>query len=565
MEVFFVSNLKDFFSQIFLYKQTNPSYDFSLLESSNEKFANENDVTDILELPNEKIFPNINDNLKYLNVKYNSLINSDIVIRNFTLVANNKKYKAFLLCIDGMINSDLVNNFTLKPLMLKNKVSRKKNLPSNVKQNSNFNLENYLYNSLIPQNSIKKVTEFKEVISDVNAGDCAIFVDSLSVAFMIDVKGFSARSISAPNNEIIIRGSQEAFVEKLRTNTTMLRRIVNNENLIIENTFIGKITKTQVAICYMKNIANNELVSEVKYRINNLDIDSIVSSGQLEQLIQDNPSMPFPQMIATERPDKSAENILSGRVVILVNGSPYALIAPGVLIDFLASPEDINLRNQYGNLLKFLRLLSTFITLLLPAIYISIINFHSELLPTELLFTIASSRSSVPFPTIFEIILMEVSFELIREAGLRVPTPLGTTIGIVGALILGEAAVSASLVSPILIIIVAMTGICSFAIPDFSLSFSLRIFRFLYIILGYILGFLGIALGLFIQLSSLANLKSFGVPYLSPYLPTTNKNNSVSYFLKPLWKDEHRPDFLNTKRTHQESKISMKWKFSRGK
>lgn len=561
----FVENLKKFFSNIFLYKKSNPTHDFSLLESPNEHTPIPNDINDTLALPEENIFPNINDNLNYLKVRYNSLINSDVIIRGFTLVANNKKYNALLVCIDGMINSDLINNFTLKPLMQKNKISRTKKLPTNVKQNSKFDLETYLYNTLIPQNSITKVTAFKDLISQVNEGCCAILVDTLSVGFVIDVKGFSARSISAPNNEIIIRGSQEAFVEKIRTNTTMLRRIINNENLIMENASVGKITHTQIAICYMKNITNNDLVAEVKYRVNNLDIDSLVSSGQLEQLIQDNPSSAFPQMIATERPDKTAEHILNGRVAILVNGSPYALIAPGILIDYLSSPEDINLKNHYSNLLKFLRILSTLITLLLPAIYISIVTFHSELLPTELLFTIAASRNSVPFPVIFEILLMEISFELIREAGLRVPTPLGTTIGIVGALILGEAAVSASLVSPILIIIVAITGICSFAIPDFSLSFALRIFRFAYIILGYMLGFLGLALGLFIQLAILSNLKSFGVPYLAPYIPSTNKSNSVSYFLKPLWKDEYRPDFLNPKRKQQEPETSLKWKFSKGR
>ena len=216
----------------------------------------------------------------------------------------------------------------------------------------------------------------------------------------------------------------------------MLRRIINNENLIIENSTVGKVSKTKVAICYMRNIANNNLVSEVKYRINNLSVDSIVSSGQLEQLIQDNSLAIFPQMIATERPDKATNHLLEGRVVVLVNGSPYSLIMPGVLLDFLASPEDVNLKFQYSNLLKFIRIIAFIITLFLPAIYVAVTTYHSELIPTELLFTIASSRNSVPFPVIFEIFLMEISFELIREAGLRVPTPIGPTIGIVGALIL---------------------------------------------------------------------------------------------------------------------------------
>ena len=274
---------------------------------------------------------------------------------------------------------------------------------------------------------MKKVSTFKDTFSSVNIGDCALFVDSLDVAFVFDVKGFESRSISEPKNEIVVRGSQESFVEKLRTNTSMIRRLISNENLIIENTSVGKVSKTKIAICYIKDIANNDLVAEVKYRINNLSIDSIISSGQLEQLIQDNNSL-FPQIIASERPDKAANHLLEGRVVVLVNGSPYSLIMPGVFIDFLSSPEDVNLKFQYSNLLKIIRIIAFIITLFLPGLYVAISNYHTELLPTELLFTIAASRNTVPFPIIFEILLMEISFELIREAGLRVPTPIGPTI-----------------------------------------------------------------------------------------------------------------------------------------
>lgn len=211
----------------------------------------------------------------------------------------------------------------------------------------------------------------------------------------------------------------------------MLRRIINNEDLIIENTNVGKITKTKVAICYMKNITNNDLIAEVKFRINNLNIDYLFSSGQLEQLIQDEGNSMFPQVLATERPDKAAINLLEGRVIILVNGSPYSLITPAVLVDFLTSPEDLNLKFQFSNLLKIVRMIAAFLALLLPGLYVAITNYHHELIPTELLFAIASSRESVPFPVIFEILVMEISFELLREAGLRVPSPIGPTIGIV--------------------------------------------------------------------------------------------------------------------------------------
>ena len=430
-----MKNLKDLFTNIFLYKEPQDIYDFSLPESGNKDNENNNkeNISPSNENSKQNIYSSLSVNLDYIKVKYNTLINSDIKLREFKLNIKGKEYNSLLLFIDGMIDSESINNFILRPLMAKDNNLTKQN-PSVVTNNitvrrvKKFNLEDYIYNSLVPQNTIKKVYDFEEAFSSVNMGDCALFIDTLSLAFVIDVKGFESRSISEPKNEVVVRGSQESFVEKLRTNTSMIRRLISNENLIIESTSVGKVSKTKVAICYIKTIANSDLIAEVKYRINNLDVDNIISSGQLEQLIQDNSSLTFPQIIATERPDKAANHMLEGRVVVIVDGTPYCLIMPGVFIDFLSSPEDVNLRFQYANLLKIIRIFAFIITLFLPGIYVAITNYHTELLPTELLFTIAAARNTVPFPVIFEILLMEFSFELNREAGLRVPTPVGPTI-----------------------------------------------------------------------------------------------------------------------------------------
>lgn len=434
---FFGKNLKymkNFLKNLFLYKETESPYPFIIPELPNENNKAQMQEPDNL-LPNKSVSNNLKENIDYLTVQYNALINSDIIFRKFVISFCGKNYDAFFLGIDGMIDSTLVNNFLLRPLMEspRNKSSKKVSLSNNLKMQKSFkfSLEDYLFNKLIPQSDISKEKDFSNIISAVNGGDCALFVDTLNTVFVIDVKGYKSRSISVPNNEIVVRGSQEAFVEKLRSNTSLLRRLINNENLIIENTTVGKISKTQIAICYMKNITNDNLVNEVKYRINNLNVDFIISSGQLEQLIQDNSRIAFPQLIATERPDKAANHLLEGRVVVLVNGSPYSLIMPGVLIDFLSSPEDINLKHQYSNLLKFIRIVAAFFTLLLPGLYVAITTYHVELIPTELLFTMASARNSVPFPVIVEILVMEICFELIREAGLRIPTPIGPTIGII--------------------------------------------------------------------------------------------------------------------------------------
>lgn len=563
-----VFNIKSNFKKMIFYEPRNKYY-FSLGDSTETENPDTNEFLDEgpKTLPDDqKIFQNIAINLEFIQIKYNCYINNDVVIREFNVNIKDKTYKAFLLYIDGMVNVNNVDDFVLKPLMLRGKnvpfQEREKVAISNnisIKRKKKFNLEDYIYNSLMPQNSLKKMDNFSELINSVNMGNTALFVDTLEVAYNIDLKGFDHRSISSPTNEVVIRGSQEAFIEVLRTNTSLLRRIVNNQNLIIEETNVGKITQTRVAICYIKNITNSDLIAEVKYRVNNLDIDSLTCACQLENFIQDQPNISFPQVMVTERADKAASNLLEGRIVIFVNGSPFALIVPGILMDFLSSPEDFNLKLPFVVLLRFIRVLAFLITILLPGLYIAITSFHEELIPTELLFAIAASREKVPFPIIIELLMMELAFELIREAGLRVPTPIGPTIGIVGALILGEAAVSANLVSPVLIIIVAITAICSFAVPDYSLSFTLRVNRFLYIFLGYIGGFIAIALGIFVTILTLSNLKSFGVPYISPQISLENYYRSAKYLPLPTYKQEKRPDFVRPKREYRENYFSRKW------
>lgn len=570
-----------------IFYEDNPNdYDFTLGETTNSIVINrstsynqdgqsnltlENEILEIANTSNDKVFQSINVNLEYIKVRFNSMINSDIKIREFTLNARNKQYQAFLVYIDGMINQNLMNNYILKPLMLKNTANsfdgNQNRVLSEVKTNNitvrkvkKFDIVEYISNCLLPQNTIKEFSKFDDIANGINSGNCALFIDTIDIAFDIEVKGFQQRSLGNPNNEIIIRGSQVGFTENLRTNTSLIRRYINNENLVIESVEVGKISKTSCAICYLKNVANSDLVAEVRYRINNLSIDYLISSGQLEQLIQDADSPSLPQMIATERPDRTSSLLFDGRIAIIVNGSPYVLVVPAVFSDFIASPEDFNLRHQYSNFMRALRIVALGFSLLLPGIYMAITNFHQELIPTELLYTIISARETVPFPVLFEILIMELSFELIREASIRVPSPIGSTIGIVGALILGQAAVDASIVSPILIIIVSFTAICSFSIPDFSLGFHFRIMRFIYILLGAMAGFLGIAAGICVHLIVLNNLKSFGVSYLGKSIFKHNKAGN-GIILSPAYHRENRSEFLKVKRPKMQDDISMKWKY----
>lgn len=308
-------NFKTLINSIFTYTPKQ-NYEFEMLESdsninnsNNNTDTNSDNVDKLTFLPTKSIYSDINSNIEYIQTSYNTLINSDIILRKFCISIKNKKYNAFLFYIDGMIDSNILNDFILKPLMLlehnnnhKSKIIsesmtnnnikirkiRKNNAQKNNTNNeNNFDLSQYLFNYLIPQNNIKISNNFEKIFSGVNSGNCALFVDTLDSAFDIDIKGFKQRSIDSPNNEIVVKGSQESFVENIRTNTSIIRRIVNNKNLIIENIDIGKISQTKCGICYMNNIANSDLVAEVKYRLNNLGIDSLISSGELEQLISD--------------------------------------------------------------------------------------------------------------------------------------------------------------------------------------------------------------------------------------------------------------------------------------
>ena len=563
-------NFKNLLSSLFTYTPDNKeTYNFNLVEDLNTKIYPDSTLS---QEKNEKkqIFPSVTVNTDYLKSKYNLLINSDIIFRNFILNARGKQYNALLIFIDGMIDTEIMNKFILEPLMMRNKNNLFDNSQNRViseavannitvRKVKKFNLPNYISSCLVPQNAIKQVSTFEEIISGINDGNCALFVDTLDVAFDIEVKGFKQRGIEKPSNEIVIKGPHESFVENIRTNTSLIRRFVNNENLVIENLNIGNITKTKCGVCYISGLANEDLIAEVKFRMNNLDVDSLLSAGQLEQLISDSSSLNTPQLISTERPDKTASYLLDGRVTILVNGSPYAIIAPGILSDFLSSPDDKNQKTLFSNFTKFIRLIAAFITLLLPGLYIAMTSFHQEILPTELLFSILASRANVPFPIIFELLVLELSFELIREAGLRVPSPIGPTIGIVGALVMGQAAVSAGIVSPILIIVVAITGTASFAIPDYSFGFHLRVYRFLFIFLGYLCGFLGIALGLFVYMVSISDSKSFGVPFTVGISPLEKVKGS-SYFLPAVKKREYRSSFLQSKKEMKQGYVSMKWK-----
>jgi spore germination protein KA len=492
----------------------------------------------------------INVNLDYIKKRYNTDINGDFKIREFKVIVMNKDYPVFVCFFDGMIDRLLVNLSIIQPLMTLSA------MPVNTKEQT---VRDVIYNHLIPQNQVKICKTYQEVVDEVNFGGLGIFVDGLDVAFACDVKGWEHRNVEKPTSELNIRGPKESFNETNRMNTALLRKIIKDENLIVEDILVGERSKTPCSMVYIKNIANDSLVGEIRRRLKSIKTGYLRDSGELEQFLEDSTYLPAPQMLLTERPDRVASYLAEGRVGIIVHGSPFVIIAPVTLFNLIHSPEDYYLRYPYATLLRLIRILGIFFTLLLPSFYLAITNYHHEMLPTDLLLAIASAREKVPFPTVVSIVIMEIAFELIREAGIRIPGPIGPTLSIVGALILGQAAVAANLVSPILIIIVAVTAIGSFAIPDFSLGYSFRALRFIYLFLAGFSGLLGISLGIFIHLLVLVDAKSFGVPFMAPFAPKTTGIRTNVILKTPLWKEEDRPDFINPKDISQQPHISRGW------
>ncbi|NMB96237.1 MAG: spore germination protein [Clostridiaceae bacterium] len=494
----------------------------------------------------EEVSEQLDINLKKIQEEFVTCKNSDLVIRQFMV---GKKYKAFIVFIDGMVDRETINNYILRQLMMPGLFEG---------TDKEQNLIEYIEENVLAVHDTKKEKSFEMIIRQILNGLTVLFVDGGDKALIFETRGYEKRSVEKPVTENVILGSQEGFNENLRTNITLIRRIVKNSHLVTEIVPIGKENNSHCGILYIEGIANPKVVNEVKRRIASLDVDFIHGEGMLEQLIEDKPFLIFPQVLRTERPDRAASFLMNGKVLIVADGTPFVIAVPISFFHMIQTSEDANMKWQFATVLRQIRAIGLLISVTLPGIYIALTLFHQEMIPTDLLIAVAQSRENVPFPVVIETILMELSFELIREAGVRVPGIIGTTLGIIGALILGQAAVAAGIVSPILIIVVAVTGLGNFTAPDFALGFSIRILRFALIILGGLAGFYGISIGLFIIVGSLCNAKSFGVPLLSPIGPKT-KGNAGAFFRSP-YGNEERSDYLNTlKRKRTSSGNPRKW------
>lgn len=476
------------------------------------------------EEPDKRISSDLSTNERFLRDVFHQC--SDVVFR---MVPINDKTKLLFVYIDGLCDTKPLDEMMLNP----DRTSDKK---SEV-----FIFEEFVANQLRAVAKIKSTQSVNELTNGILTANVAILVEGETTALLADLKGFEKRSIEEPSSETVIRGPRDGFTETLRVNTSLIRRRIRTPRLKIESFTIGKLSKTDVAIVYIEKIASDSVIEEVRKRLKSIEIDGVIETGFIEEFVEDFPFSPFPQIQNTERPDIVCGSLLEGKVSILVDNTPFVLIVPMTFWSGLQAAEDYYERFIYVTFIRWIRYILFNISLLLPSIYVAVTTFHPQLIPTNLLISIASSREDVPFPVLFEAFMMELMFEALREAGIRLPKSIGSAVSIVGALVIGEAAVQAGIISAPMVIVVAATGIASFAVPRYNFGTAYRFLRFPILILTGLFGLYGVILGMIAILIHLVHLQSFGVPYLSPIAPQNPKYLKDVLVRAPRWSMNRRP------------------------
>ncbi|SJZ91057.1 spore germination protein [Selenihalanaerobacter shriftii] len=460
---------------------------------------------------------------------------SDFVMREVVL-GNESNIEVIIAHIDGLTDRKSVNNNIVKPLILE---SRDTELDKDLNQS---NIIEILKDNILSASELSEVKDFQKSLHAMLSGDTIIYIDGTEIALKVGMREWESRGVTEPDTESVVRGPREGFTETLRTNTTLLRRKIKNSNLKFENITLGEKTNTDVAICYVKGLANEDILKTVRRRVKKIKIDSILESGYIEEFIEDAPLSIFPTVGNSEKPDIVAAKILEGRVAILCDGTPFVLTVPHLFIESIQSSEDYYARPYFSSLLRILRGLALFITTIFPAFYVALVTFHQTVIPFKLLLTVAASRDGIPFSAFTETLMMGLTFELLREAGVRMPRPIGQAVSIVGALVLGQAAVEAGVASNPVIMVTALTAISSFILP--ALGGVIPLIRIIMLITANIIGLLGISLTGVVILIHLCTLRSFGVPYLVPFAPLAGMELKDTFIRLPLWLMWRRPHDL---------------------
>lgn len=458
----------------------------------------------------------------------------DFIVRTF-YIGTEHPVKTVVAYLDSMVNVEAVNNLVMRSLM------GESSKEATAREQSSEGIFRLLQQRALTVGEIAEYQEWKLLLVALLSGKTFIFIDGWDRAIGCSTHGGNFRAVAEPTTQTVVRGPKEAFIESLFTNITLLRRRIKSTDLTLEMFQVGETTLTNVAMMYVKTIAAEHTVAEVRRRVNEVNVDGIFDSGTLEEWIQERRFTPFPTIYNTERPDTVASNLMEGRIAILVDGTPFVLVAPSVFAHFFQSSADYAERYDAASAIRILRYICFVILILGPSSYIALTTFHYEMIPTPLLISILAQRETVPFPAFLEAMLLELTFEILREAGVRMPRLVGQTVSIVGALVLGQAAVQAGIVTPFLTIVVAITGIASFAVPSYNMATAGRLFRFGFMCLAAMFGLYGIALGMVGLTAHMTSLKSLGVDYMNPFSPFDIEAQKDTIFRFPSWKIGKRP------------------------
>ncbi|GAK42653.1 spore germination protein [Paenibacillus urinalis] len=459
---------------------------------------------------------------------------SDVVFRKIPLP---NSQEILIVFIDGLVDTKMIDESILDPIIL----------GSSKEGDAASDPEQLILTQRIPSANMKKVVSFTEVEKGLLSGNAAILMDKMPSALMIDMKGGSGRSIEEPTSEGSIRGPREGFTETLRQNTAMVRRKIKSPKLKMESMVIGEYTQTDIVISYIEGIAKETVLQEVRSRLKDIQIDAILESGYIEEFIQDAPYSPFSTVQNTERPDTVAASLLEGRVAIFTDGTPFVLIVPFTFWAGVQAAEDFYNPYLYATATRIIRILFLLASLFLPSVFIAIVNFHPQMLPTSLALSFTQAREASPFPMVIEAFIMEGVFEGLREAGIRLPKAIGSAVSIVGALVIGQAAVQAGIISAPIVIVVAGTGIASFTAPRYNVGYAFRMLRFPLLLCAGVFGLYGITIGTLAMLLHMVSLRSFGVPYMSPLAPVASVNMQDMIWRNPHWAMNKRPNLIGSR------------------
>lgn len=461
----------------------------------------------------------LTDNIEHMQRLFSDT--PDLVIRKLTISQTSEQ--AVLVYLEGLTDTSVINNDVLRPLQFQ---------PAGGKPGDNL---------MMTVGHMAELKNWPQLEVSILHGRSILFVDGREHAYSLGTGGWPQRAIEDPQMEASLKGAHQGFVETSGQNIALIRRYIPNRELKMKRLIVGERGRTAVTILYLADVANSDLVLALEKRIQELDVDVIINTGELSELIEDNPYSLFPQFVLTERPDSAASQILQGRCVVIVDRSPSVLVAPVSFFSYFQSIDDYSTRWSIATFLRLLRMFAFITATFLPAFYIAVVSFHFEIIPMKLLLTLGESRGQVPFPPFVEAIIMELTLEMLREAGVRLPAPVGQTVGIVGGIVLGQAVVQAGLISNVMVIVVAFTAISSFILPNYDMVATVRLMRFMLMILASLFGFVGIIIGLMSMIAHLLSLKSLGMPYGIPLAPVRFTDWKDTLIRAPLWLLNKRP------------------------